>query len=214
MVTIVVLFTSLLSSSCSLRLFPGTINTGYRNDISTVSLFPCDTCQYLYNTSIDVMKQHFSGIMVFKAMEADTHRVVMLTEIGLKVFDFEFSGNSDPRVHYIMEPINRKMLIKTITNDIGLLVAKYKDQPECFMDKRSGDSIIRYKNKGRRNDYIYARNSQVPHAIQQSKGIVNKVNVSVYGGSAQGPDSIRLSHANISLHINLSKIQEESLNAK
>lgn len=207
------LIVACLGVSCSVTLFPGYRNTEGFGVNNPISWFQCDSCQYVYKTTIDVLKNHFSGLMVMKAMDSSTHRVVMITEVGLKIFDLEFSRGKDPEVHYIMEPLNRKILIKTLKNDIGLLIADYPFPPQLLVDKHSGDLVYRYKYNGKKNDYIRSGKDKKPYFIRQSKGIINKVNVQLFAGDSESPDSIKLSHTNSSLRINLYSIMEESKNA-
>lgn len=206
----VLLFAASLGFSCSVTLFPGYRNAEDMGVNDPITWFQCDSCQYVYKTTIDVLKNHFSGLMVMKAMDSSTHRVVMITEVGLKIFDLEFSHGKEPVVHYIMEPLNRKMLIKTLKNDIGLLIADYSVPPKLFVDKHSGDVVYRYKYNGKKNDYLRTGKDKKPYSIRQSKGIVNKVNVQLFAGDSERPDSIKLSHTNSSLRINLYSIKEES----
>ena len=79
----------LMYSGCSFGLLEGYQKTE-QVSIAPVSWFKTDSDHLLMNTTIDVMKNHFSGLMVIKSLTNGGYRVVFITEVGLKIFDMEF----------------------------------------------------------------------------------------------------------------------------
>src|SRR5688572_23798190 len=47
-----------------------------------------------YKASIDVLNKHFTGLIVLKQTDADTKHLVFVTELGMRMFDFEMKGDS------------------------------------------------------------------------------------------------------------------------
>lgn len=197
-------------ASCSLSLFPG-----YR-PCSTVpasvpeSWFASDSGHYLFNTSIDIYKKHFSGLMFVKPMPENSYRVVFLTEVGIKVFDLEFSADSAAKVHYMMEAMNRKALVNTLTRDIGLVLMNEKAEkmPECLVQRKSDDQVYLYRDQGKKNYYHIQSPSDNPYLARQTGCITNKVKALLYGSPESGLDSVMIRHENIRLSLNLYRIKE------
>jgi hypothetical protein len=180
-----------------------------------VSWFRTDTGRYLFKTSIDVMKNHFSGLMVVKPLACEANRVVFITEMGMKIFDIEFFPDKSVTVHYIMEAMNRKVLVKTLTRDIGLVLMNglAGSEPRVLKDRSSLDIVYRYRDNGRKSDYRVARSDSLPYHVVQHAGITNKVQAHFFGHAFSGIDSIKISHYNIRLNIDLYRLFEESNHA-
>lgn len=178
-----------------------------------VSWFRADTGHFLFSTKIDILKNHFSGLMVIKPEGAGNYRVVMITETGLKILDMEFFPDTDPKVHYIMEAMNRSMLIRTLSNDISLILMNQLSltTPKRLIEKRSGDAVFKYRIKGGGRFYYYVKESAInPFFVRQVRGITNKAKATFYGQAGNGPDSVLLSHQQIKLTVHLYRIIEET----
>jgi len=185
-------------------------NSGYEGK-TPVSWFQTDTGHYLFNTKVDVMKNHFSGLMVVKANGNSNYRVVMITETGLKILDMEFFPDREVMVHYVMEAFDRKALIKTLSNDLSLILMNKLslEKPFSLTDKNTGDAVYKYKYDGERI-YYHLMESGHPHYVRQIRGITNKVQAHIYGRAESGIDSISMSHYNFNLKISLYRIIEET----
>ena len=111
----------------------------------------------LFQASIDVYENHLSGLMFVKDMIVDSsYRVVFLSETGLSFFDFEFpkSSNQPFKVHYCMDMLNKKLIIKTLKQDIELLLMTGLDNSKLksFKDKSDEFYVRKYKD-GRDYDF-------------------------------------------------------------
>lgn len=147
-----------------------------------------------------------------KPEATDHYRVVFITEVGLKVFDLEFLPGEEPVVHYAMEAMNRKALVSTLKNDIGLVLMHNitVTQPDILRQKGNSDLVLQYKNDGNKNRYHF-RDIEVdrPYQVRQMSGITSKVRAGFYGSKTSGIDSVKIAHANIKLTIDLYRIHEE-----
>ena len=113
---------NLILSSIILILFSGCSSTmmkGFHhipeNMIDTAAVKPWFQGQsdhFLFQTNINIYKNHFGGIMVVKSLSLESHRVVYVTELGIKIFDMEFFKNGDFKLHYCMDEINKKYVIE------------------------------------------------------------------------------------------------------
>jgi hypothetical protein len=201
--------TGFLIISCSPSVIPQTQDA----DIAVqtpVSWFHSDSTQYLFNTKIDVLKNHFSGLLVFRNMGGDTFRVVLITEVGLKIMDLEFSPEGETKVWYIMEAMNKKALIRTLSNDLNLLIMPFLKTgvAESRIDEDLSSSVFKYKVGSRKNFVSVTKDHPFPVEIRQAGWINNKVKATFYGKPESGPDSIRLAHYHFKLRMNLYRIIE------
>ncbi len=200
----------LLLASCSLSLFPGYRPCSTAPAAAPKSWFASDSGHYLFNTSIDIYKKHFSGLMVVKPLPANHYRVVFLTEVGIKIFDMEFSADSAAKVHYIMEAMNRKALVNTLSRDISLVLmgAKTGIAPECLRQRKSDSWVYLYRDQNRKNYYFVESSSVNPYLARQTGCITSKVMARLYGSTESGLDSVLIRHENIRLSLNLYRIKE------
>ena len=76
---------------------------------------------YVYKAQIEVYGNKLGGIFVAKKISDSIHRVVFTTEFGNKLMDFELS-DKDFKVNYVMEELDRKMVLNTLEEDFRLLL--------------------------------------------------------------------------------------------
>jgi|GEM_PF-727353 hypothetical protein len=202
--------TLLFANACSLSLFPGYHPQPDTRTVAPVSWFQPDSGHLLFNTKIDLMKKHFSGLMVVQPDSGSAYRVVFLTEVGLKIFDLEFLPDRQVKVHYVLEAINRKTLIHTLSGDISLVLMNGLSltEPEILGHKDGRDVIFRYRNGKERNYYYVSESTDKPYQARQTGCVTNKVRAEFYGKPATGLDSIKIKHDNLRLSIELYRIIE------
>jgi hypothetical protein len=89
-----------------------------------------DSCLYqfrpefktiLYNTQINIINKHLSGLLFFKSISDTVTRVVFTNEMGLKYFDFEYTSNTF-NVHYCIRQLNKKKILHQLRDDIGMIL--------------------------------------------------------------------------------------------
>ena len=66
-----------------------------------------------YKGSIDVLKNHLTGLVIVKQTDSASTHIIFVTEIGMKMFDFEWK-NKEMKAVYVFEPINKPTLIKAL----------------------------------------------------------------------------------------------------
>lgn len=196
-----------LSTSCSLSLFPGYHPHKAHQGTVPTSWFQADSGHFLFNAQIELMKNHFSGLMVIKP-EPVSYRVVFLSEVGLKLIDLELLHNGQVKVHYVLESMDRKSLIRTLVNDMNLMLLNGLEEqsPVILEEKGSADIICRYKSGGRKHYYYLRDPLGKPYQGKQTACLNNKVRADFFGNPVSGPDSIRINHYNFRLSIRLNSI--------
>lgn len=186
----------LLLSSCSLK---------KTQNLTTVSSFPdsfentyfSDTEKdYLYKAKIAAFGNDFGGILVVKKIGNIHHRIVFTTEFGAKIFDFEFE-NTNFKVNYIVEALDKKLLVKTLKNDFELLIKEKLSVDKTY--ENTAYMVYQSKWNKRLHFYFFSKeNGTLKQLIQASK-IKEKVIV-LFENQAK---AIKIQHQNIPLRIEL-----------
>lgn len=94
-----------------------------KNDFE-VPFFSNAAMDYVYKANISVYGNELTGIFIAKKINDTTHRVVFTTEFGNKLLDFEISENAF-KVNFILEELDRKILINTLVTDFRLLLRSH-----------------------------------------------------------------------------------------
>lgn len=71
-----------------------------------------------YSASIDVLKNHLTGLLVIKQVDSVSTRLVFVTELGMKMFDFEVKNNEVNAI-YVFEPLNKPQLIQALKRNFN-----------------------------------------------------------------------------------------------
>ena len=118
----------------------------------------------------------------------------------MKYFDFEFPINQqkDPIVHYIMEPLNKKLLINMIEKDFGLLFYLPEIINSQVMVGVEDKSEVLVKH----NKLIYLSDSiGVISQIKKRRILLpNNTIISLSKSNQPYPDTIDINHGKISLN--------------
>jgi hypothetical protein len=212
---VLILLSVFFFSGCSVSLFKGYQKDPGYTGAEPVSWFVTDSGHFLFSTKIDMMKNHLSGLMVIKPMTGDTYRVVFITEVGLKIFDMEFFAAKPAKVHYIIEAMDRNIVVNTLTNDIGLILMTRISglKPNVFRDKSTQKIAFRYRDNGKKYYYQVSGDEGRFYKVVHKSGMAGKVHADLYGNEVSGIDSIKISHFNVKLSINLYRIIEDSNHA-
>lgn len=102
-----------------------------------------------YKTSIDVLKNHLTGLLIVKKTDSLTTRIVFVTELGMKMFDFEAKNNQIQAV-YVFDPLNKPLMIEALKrnfNNLLLLNAYNHETGKCTKGSRRIFEIKDAKDK-------------------------------------------------------------------
>lgn len=101
-----------------------------------------------YKASIDVLKNHLTGILIVKKTDSLSTRMVFVTELGMKMFDLEAKNNSVNAV-YVFDPLNKPLFIDALKrnfNNLLLLNAYRQETATCSKGNRQIFCIKDMKN--------------------------------------------------------------------
>lgn len=160
----------------------------------------------LYDASIDIMDNRISGLLFVKVMPDSAQRVVFSSETGLTFFDFEWTNVGKFKVHFVIPKLKKKMVIKTLRNDLGLLVI-----PESIRKSISKEASVPIQYSALRNKEALSfkinpdcRSIARVEVIKNNKKLTDVV---FYPVGKNVPDSVYIEHYTFNLKITLNRIE-------
>jgi len=175
------------------------------------SIFGDNFNSFLFKTNITVYGKDFSGLLVTKQMSPQDYRVIFTTELGMKLFDFEFKDTSFT-LHYCVPQFNRPKLLNTIREDIEiLLMNNMKGQAfEHYTDQKQVYSIAKLKTGSMYNYYFSEKASGHLVKIEHSKKRIKKTIFTLNNYENDFPGNVVIQHYNIKLKIELNLLKKQA----
>lgn len=169
----------------------------------TNSYFSNPNVDYVYKAQIDVYGNAVSGIFIAKKINETAHRIVFTTEFGNKLLDFEISENTF-KVNYIVDDLNRKMIVNTLKEDFQLVLQSSYKISEVFENQ---NQLIYKSEAGKKNYFLFEdkSNKTLRKLVKASKH-KEKVLVEFVSKSSTFAEKITITHKNIRLNITLNQI--------
>ncbi|GGX25040.1 hypothetical protein [Aquimarina muelleri] len=156
---------------------------------------------YIYKATINVNDKPFGGVFIVKKIRNNNHRVVFTTEMGNKIFDFSFI-NEDFRVNYILEDLNKKILINILKKDFKVLI----EESPLFLNAFSSNNYAVFETKiYDKRHYYYTISNQIHKIVRSGKG-KEKVIFTFKNTDNFIANLIKIEHKNLKLTINLKSI--------
>ncbi len=161
---------------------------------------------YVYKCQMDIYKNHVSGIIIIKKISETVHRVVMTTDFGNKMFDFEISDN-DFKLNYVLPDLDKKMVINFLKNDFQELLRQKYILTERFENNESIIDISKDENK---TYYLFYDNTPdlFLKKIILTKNNQEKINFIFEAKSPTFADKIEIQHKDFKINIQLLQITE------
>lgn len=160
-----------------------------------------DTNQdYVYKASIDVYDNTFGGLLIIKKIKDQNHRVVFTTEMGKKLFDFTIT-ETDFKVNYILDELNKKLLINLLKADFKALVQEQNPISKSF----TKDNFKIYQASISSKKHFYFVSEQLDQIVRTGYQ-KEKVHFLFSDISNTIANQIKIKHDNIKLEINLKSI--------
>ncbi len=174
-------------------------NIEYKSDIHN-PYFSDLNQDYIYKANIEVYDNTFGGIFIVKKIGEEHHRIVFTTEMGNKLFDFSFNKD-DFIVNYILDDLNKKILINILKRDFKVLITENFQTQETFALKKK---IIK-RTEFDKKTYYYFETPELSKIIRVNnrKEKVRFLFTEINGHIAQ---QIQILHLNFKLKIKLKSI--------
>ena len=176
-------------------------------DINVLQKFKPNFTIALYNTTVDVVGNHLSGLLLIKKMPDSSTRMVFTNEMGLGFFDFEFKPDGEFKVYSIMKKLDKKSVIKTLQHDFELIMINNPNNSKAILKTNKGLNYFIFPQVKGFNYYITnQRGTELIRMERASnkKTIVEAIMKNYHNGI---PDTIGISHKTFEFNIGLKRIE-------
>jgi hypothetical protein len=178
-------------------------------DVCPTSIFGDHFNSFLFKTNMTVYGHDFSGLLVTKQMEPQDYRVIFTTELGMKLFDFEFKDTAFT-LHYCVPQFNKPKLLKVIQQDIQILLMNdmHKKTFNSFEDPKTQSAVFK-ADEGKFSNYYFLNEStkyltKIEHAKNRRKKIIFTLNKF----ENNFPTNVMIQHCDIKLKIELNLLKK------
>lgn len=196
----------LLTSCGSNKVAEGYNKVALDKNTFEVPYFSNPEMDYVYKANISVYGHKLTGIFIAKKINETTHRIVFTTEFGNKLLDFEIS-ETDFKVNFILEELDRKMLINTLVNDFRLLLRSHYSINNQF---ENNDQLVLESLDANKINYLFVSKTtnKLSKMVNSSKrkAIITFLYTSKNDIFAE---RIQIIHDNINLKIDLNYFKSE-----
>lgn len=176
-------------------------------DLSCINKFTPAITTALYNTSVNATGNHLSGLLIMKTMPDSSLRLVFSSETGFKFFDFEFSQRNF-KVHYIINKMDKKAVIKTLRKDFQLVLMNNLATGDGYLLKN--DSNYYYTFPEGKDHYYYVTDPGCNKLLRMERGNKRKkvTEAMTFNYKDGVPDSISIRHTGFEFEIALKRITD------
>ena len=176
-------------------------------DINLLQKFKPVFTVALYNTTVDVVGNHLSGLLLIKKMPDSSTRMVFSNEMGLTFFDFEFAADGKFKVYSIIKKMNKRSVIKTLQHDFELILMNNLDNSKASV--RTGNGLTYFIFPQTKGFNYYITNLSGDELVRMERASNKKTIVeAVMKNYINGiPDTIGISHKTFEFNIGLKRIE-------
>lgn len=178
-------------------------------DVACVQQFKPAFATAFYTTQVDVVGKHLSGILVFKQMPDSSTRIVFTSETGPTFFDFEFTANGNFTVHYILDQMNKKAVIKTLRKDFELVLLHNTSPANGYLLTDTTQHLHYYAFPQEKGTNYYVTNESCTELFRAEKSSKRKPVVVAQMLNYQNglPDTIGITHKKFNFTIALKRLE-------
>ncbi|MEO6489068.1 MAG: hypothetical protein ABIO04_03935 [Ferruginibacter sp.] len=176
-------------------------------DINTLDKFKPDLSLALYNTKVDVVGNHLSGLLLIKSLTDHSTRLVFSNEMGYTYFDFEFDSSGNFKVHSIIKQMDKRSVLKTLRKDLELVLMNTLDKSGVSI--RSSDNFVYFIFPRSKGFNYYITDSTGNQLLRMERASNKKTVVeAIMKNYVNGvPDTIGITHKNFDFTIGLKRIE-------
>jgi hypothetical protein len=161
----------------------------------------------LFNTQVNVVGKHLSGLLLVKTMPDNSLRMVFSNEAGFKYFDFEFTATGEFRVHYVISQMNKKAVLQTLRKDFELVLMRFSKPEASYVLKKDSLYFYAYPQQKEVDYYITDASCSRLIGIEKASGRKTKVRVIMENYRNGVPDTIGITHNNFNFNIGLKHLE-------
>lgn len=155
---------------------------------------------YVYKTHIEIYGNKMGGIFIAKRINDSIHRMVLTTDFGNKLLDFEISENSF-KVNFIIDNLDKKIIINTLRDDFRTLLQVNSKVFKTY--KRNNEVIYQTENNAY---YYFDEVSRNLTKIIKTNKRKEKVVFTFDSKKTTFAENINIQHFNIKLKIDFNQL--------
>jgi hypothetical protein len=176
-------------------------------DVNDLKKFKPAFTVALYNTQVDVVGIHLSGLLLIKKMPDSSTRIVFSNEMGFKFFDFEFAPDGNFKVFSVIKQMNKKSVLKTLRKDFELILMEHLDSNSVSV--RTKDELLYFVFPQVKGYNYYITDSTGNKLVRMERASKRKTIVeAIMKDYVNGmPDTIGISHKTFNFTIGLKRIE-------
>ena len=160
---------------------------------------------YVYKCQMEVYGNDISGILIIKKIPEDKHRVVMTSDFGNKMIDFEISEN-DFKLNYVLPDLDKKMIINFLKTDFQELLKQKYPVSESFENE---NSIILTSKANKKEYFLFLdKKNEMLTQIVYTKNKREKIDFTFEAKKPTFAEMITLEHKDFKIKIKLFQITE------
>lgn len=154
---------------------------------------------------MDIYKNDVSGILMIKKISESAHRVVMTSDFGNKMIDFEISEN-DFKLNYVLPDLDKKMVVNFLKKDFRELLRQKYPIVESF----ENDLSLVYNSKiDKKNYYLsFSKEDNLLKKIIYTQNNKEKIDFSFEAKKPTFAETIEIQHKDFKINIKLFQITE------
>jgi hypothetical protein len=186
--------------SCKSYQIPYAVGVENTTSIVQNQYFLEESIDYVYKTHIEIYGNQLSGIFITKRLNDSLHRMVLTTDFGNKLLDFEISENSF-KLNFIVNNLNKKIIINTLKNDFRTLLQVNHNVMKTY--KTKNEIIYQTKNK------LYFYNDLITNNLNKIIKTNKRKERVIFTFHSKKPsfaENITIQHKNIKLKIEFNQI--------
>ncbi len=166
----------------------------------------------LYKAKINLYNKYYGGLIVLKQIDPSTAHLVFVTELGMKMFDFEIKNNEFKLV-YVFEPLNQPKILKILESDMKLILLQSLINKEARIYEKENECIYVVPNGNYKNYYFVNKTSKTVGKAIVKGNLFSKEKVNYIYNDSLNAQQIKLKHKGlIHLKIELNNISKEKQN--
>jgi Ni,Fe-hydrogenase I large subunit len=135
--------------------------------------------EYLYSGKIEAYGNALNGILVVKKISDSQKRVALLSDFGNTLMDFKIN-NGEVEVKYVLEDLNKKIIVKKLKKYFQLLVNSNYDVEAIY--KKDGNKIYTSELQSKRVK-LFENSLGLIQQLKQVSRLKEKVEINYFSSS-------------------------------
>lgn len=186
--------------SCKSYQIPDAVEVENTSSVVQNQYFSDESIDYVYKTHIEIYGNDMSGIFIAKRLNDSIHRMVLTTDFGNTLLDFEISENTF-KVNHVFDKLDKKIIINTLRDDFRTLL----QVNNTILKKYNRNNEIIYRTENNHFYYIDSITNNLSKIIKTNKR-KEKVIFTFNSKKATFAENITIQHHNIKLKIEFNQI--------